>query len=310
MAVPTQTKLHRPILEFLSGVDEASKKEIIDEMARRFSLSDADIRERIASGGVTRLVSNAGFALFHLKRAGLVAQSARNKYEVTIDGKEFLREHEGDIQVRQLQKLKERREGSKEDSLELQGNQPAFPPVSEAPEEDVDRTPEEQMAVAYKQCQDKLTDDLLGNIAKISPDGFERLVVDLLVKMGYGQPEERIRSSRDGGIDGVIKQDALGMEKVYVQAKRWNEGKVPAPEIDKFSGSLGRRHATKGVFITNSTFSKPAEDAAKEGASSSKVIRLIDGEELVDLMIKHGVGVVPGYTYDLKKLDESYFSDE
>ena len=310
MAVPAQAKLHRPILEFLSGVDEASKKEIIEGMARLFSLSDADIRERIASGGVTRLVSNAGFALFYLKGAGLVAQPARNKYEVTIDGKEFLREHEGDIQIGQLQKLKERREGSKGDSLELPRKQTAFPPASsEAPEEDVGMTPAEQMKEAYKQLQDTLTDDLLDSIAGMSPVGFERLVVDLLVKMGYGQPEERLKNSRDGGIDGVINQDDLGLEKVYVQAKRWNEGKVPAPEIDKFSGSLGRRHATKGVFITNSTFSKPAEDAAKEGSSSNKVIRLIDGKELVNLMIKHGVGVVTE-SYNLKKLDENYFAEE
>lgn len=217
MAVPPQTKLHRPILEFLSGVDEASKKEIIEEMARSFSLSDADMRERIPSGRVTRLVSNAGFALFHLKGAGLVAQPARNKYEVTIDGKEFLREHECDIQVGQLQKLKEQRKGSKGDSPELQGNQPAFSPASEAFEEDV--TPDDQMEMAYKQLQERLVDELSDSIEAISPEGFEKLVVALLVKMGYGQPEERLRSSRDGGIDGVIKQDALGLEKVYVQSQ-------------------------------------------------------------------------------------------
>lgn len=309
MAVPAQTKLHRPILEFLSGVGEASKKEIIEEMARLFSLSDADMRERIPSGRVTRLVSNAGFALFYLKGAGLVAQPARNKYEVTIDGKEFLREHEGDIQIGQLQELKERREGSKGDSMELQGSQPTFPPASEALEEDVERTPDEQMAVAYKQWQDKLTDDLLGSIATISWEGFERLVVGLLVKMGYGQPEKRLKNSRDGGIDGVIKQDALGMEKVYVQAKRWNKGQVGDVEIRNFSGSLDPYGATKGVFITNSTFSQTAKQTSKEISARNKVIRLIDGPKLASLMIEHGVGVVNEYTYNLKKLDENYFID-
>ena len=311
MAVPAQTKLHRPILEFLSGVDEASKKEIIEEMARLFSLSGADMREKIPSGGVTRLVSNAGFALFHLKGAGLVSQTARNKYEVTIDGKEFLREHEGDIQMGQLQKLKERREGGKEDSLELQGNQPAFPLASEALKEDVKMTtdPDKQMAVAYKQWQDKLADDLLSRIKAISPEDFERLVVDLLDKMGYGKGE-RVGGSGDGGIDGVINRDALGLEKVYVQAKRWKEVKVPSPEIDKFSGSLGRRHATKGVFITASTFSQTAKQTAKKISAGNKVIRLIDGLELARLMIEHGVGVVNEYTYKLKKLDGNYFIDE
>lgn len=165
------------------------------------------------------------------------------------------------------------------------------------------------MAVAYKQWQDKLTDDLLGSIATISWEGFECLVVGLLVKMGYGQPEKRLKDSRDGGIDGVIKQDALGMEKVYVQAKRWNY-QIGEPPIRNFAGSLDTHGATKGVFITNSTFSKTAKQTAKKISGGNKIIRLIDGKELVNLMIKHGVGVVPGYTYDLKKLDENYFVDE
>lgn len=307
MAVPAQTKLHRPILEFLSGVDEASKKETVDEIARRFSLSDTEIRERTPSGGVTRLVSNAGFALSYLKGAGLVAQPARNKYKVTIGGKEFLREHEGDIQIGQLQTLRKQREEGKEDSPELPRKQPSVMPASVTVEEDVGMEPDERMKKAHEQWQGKLVNDLSNKIAGMSPVGFEQLVVALLFKMGYGQPEKRLKSSRDGGIDGVLNQDDLGLEKVYVQAKRWNEGKVPAPEIDKFSGSLSRRHATKGVFITNSTFSKPAEDAAKEGSSSNKVIRLIDGEELAGLMIKHGVGVVTKCTYELKESDENYF---
>lgn len=309
MAVPAQTKLHRPILEFLSGVDEASKKEIIEEMARLFSLSIADMREKIPSGGVTRLVSNAGFALFYLKRAGLVAQPARDKYEVTIDGKEFLREHDGDIQIRQLQKLKERREGSKGDSPELQGNQPAFSPASEALEEDVGMTPNEQMERANNQLQEILNDELVGSIAGMLPAGFERLVIDLLVKMGYGQPEKRLKISRDGGIDGVINQDALGLEKVYVQAKRW-DGQVGEPPIRNFAGSLDAHGADKGVFITTSTFSQTAKQTAKTISAGNKVIRLIDGLELAGLMIEHGVGVVTEYTYELKKLDENYFIDE
>ena len=310
MAVPAQTKLHRPILEFLSGVDEASKKEIVDEMARRFSLSDTEIRERTPSGGVTRLVSNAGFALSYLKGAGLVAQPARNKYKVTIGGKEFLREHEGDIQIGQLQTLRKQWEEGKEDSPELPRKQPFVMPASVTVEEDVEMTPDEQMESAYKQFQERLVDELSDSIAAISPEGFEKLVVALLVKMGYGQPEERLRSSRDGGIDGVIKQDALGLEKVYVQAKRWNKGQVGDVEIRSFSGRLDPHGATKGVFITNSTFSQTAKQTAKNISVGNKVIRLIDGPKLASLMIEHGVGVVNEYTYNLKKLDENYFVDE
>lgn len=307
MAVPAQTKLHRPILEFLSGVDEASKKEIIEGMARLFSLSDADIRERIPSGGVTRLVSNAGFALFYLKGAGLLELHSRGIFYITTEGRELLRNHDRDITSRQLQTLRKQREEGKEDSPELPRKQPAFPHASEALEEDVDMAPDERMKKAYKQWQDKLTDDLLGSIAKISPDGFERLVVDLLVKMGYGKGE-RVGGSGDGGIDGVINQDALGLEKVYVQAKRW-DGQVGEPPIRNFAGSLDAHGADKGVFIATSTFSQTAKQTAKKISASNKVIRLIDGPKLASLMIEHGVGVVNEYTYNLKKLDENYFVD-
>ena len=307
MAVPAQAKLHRPILEFLSGVDEASKKEIIEGMARLFSLSDADIRERIPSGGVTRLVSNAGFALFYLKGAGLLELHSRGKFQITTEGRELLRNHDGDITFRQLQTLRKQREEGKEDSPELPRKQPAFPPASEALEEDVEM-PDERMKKAYKQWQDKLTDDLLGSIAKISPDEFERLVVDLLVKMGYGKGE-RVGGSGDRGIDGVINQDALGLEKVYVQAKHW-DGQVGEPPIRNFAGSLDAHGADKGVFITTSTFSQTAKQTAKNISGRNKVIRLIDGLKLARLMIEHGVGVVNEDTYNLKKLDENYFPDE
>lgn len=183
-------------------------------------------------------------------------------------------------------------------------------PASVTVEEDVEMTPDEQMESAYKQFQERLVDELSDSIAAISPEGFEKLVVALLVKMGYGQPEERLKSSRDGGIDGVIKQDALGLEKVYVQAKRWNKGQVGDVEIRSFSGSLDPHGATKGVFITNSTFSQTAKQTAKNISVGNKVIRLIDGPKLASLMIEHGVGVVNEYTYNLKKLDENYFVDE
>lgn len=308
MAVPVQAKLHRPILEFLSGVDEASKKEVIDEMARRFSLSDADIRERTPSGYTTRLQTNITFARSYLKNAGLLEPHSRGKFQITTEGRKLLRNHDGDITFRQLQALRKQREEGKEDSLELQGNQQTFSPASEALEEDVDMAPDERMKKAYKQWQKILVGELLDSIAAISPEGFERLVVRLLDKMGYGKGE-RVGGSGDGGIDGVINQDALGLEKVYVQAKRW-DSQVGEPPIRNFAGSLDAHGATKGVFITASTFSQTAKQTAKKISAGNKVIRLIDGLELARLMIEHGVGVVNEYTYKLKKLDGNYFIDE
>ena len=133
-------------------------------------------------------------------------------------------------------------------------------------------------------------------------------MVDLLVKMGYGQGET-IGRSGDGGIDGIINQDALGLDKVYIQAKRYTVGSVGEPEIRNFSGSLDPYGATKGVFITTSTFSNTAHQTAQTISAGNKLIRLVDGNELAHLMIKHGVGVVTEYTYQIKKLDENYFAE-
>ena len=134
-------------------------------------------------------------------------------------------------------------------------------------------------------------------------------MVDLLVKMGYGQGEAVGRSG-DGGIDGIINQDALGLEKVYVQAKRYTAGAVGEPEIRNFSGSLDAKGATKGVFITTSTFSSAARQTAQTISAGNKFIRLVDGNELAQLMIRHGIGVVTEYTYEIKKLDENYFAED
>ena len=159
----------------------------------------------------------------------------------------------------------------------------------------------------YRAMQEKLVDDLLDSISQISPEGFERLVVDLLQKMGYGKGEA-VGKSGDGGIDGIINQDALGLEKVYIQAKRW-QGQVGEPEIRNFSGSLDARGASKGVFVTTSNFSGNAKQTAQIISAGNKFIRLIDGPELAKLMLAHEVGVITQYTYRIQKLDENYFFD-
>ena len=165
------------------------------------------------------------------------------------------------------------------------------------------------MANAYKELLANLISDLRTTVNGVDPDRFEQLVVKLLVQMDYGEGQ-RVGRSGDGGIDGVIDQDALGLEKIYVQAKRYTSGSVGEPEIRNFAGSMIAHGATKGVFITTSHFSNTARQTAANVSQRNETIRLVDGNELAHLMIRHGVGVVTEYTYEIKKLDENYFADE
>lgn len=170
-----------------------------------------------------------------------------------------------------------------------------------------DLTHHEQMAESFLVLNARLSEELLESAKSISPDIFERLVVRLLERMGYGEGSV-VGQSGDGGIDGIINQDPLGLEKVYIQAKRW-QNQVGEPEIRNFSGSLEAKGANKGVFITTSTFSSTARQTAQFISAGNKFIRLIGGEELARLMIEHGVGVVTETTYEVKKIDENYFVD-
>ena len=176
------------------------------------------------------------------------------------------------------------------------------------PDQGLDTTPDEMMSDGYHTLQANLSDELLESLSEVSPDNFEQLILDLLEAMGYGKGD-RVGGSGDGGIDGIIDQDALGLEKVYIQAKRW-QNQVGEPEIRNFSGSLDAKGASKGVFVTTSSFSRTARETANIISAGSKFIRLIDGGELANLMIDHDVGVITQRTYKIKKLDENYFAPE
>lgn len=171
--------------------------------------------------------------------------------------------------------------------------------------------PEESIEENYQRVREKLAADLLEKIKGNTPTFFERLVVDLLVKMGYGGSREdagkAVGRSGDGGIDGIINEDRLGLDAIYIQAKRWGDGNVGSPDIDKFSGALNRKGASKGVFITTSRFTDSAKDAVKEN-TGLKIV-LIDGEQLAQLMIDHDVGVSTTKTYEIKRVDSDYFSE-
>jgi restriction system protein len=171
--------------------------------------------------------------------------------------------------------------------------------------------PQENIEAAYRRIKEQLADDLLARIKGCTWDFFERLVVDLLLKMGYGGSKldagKAFQKSRDGGVDGVIKEDKLGLGEIYIQAKRWDEGQVGSKDIQAFVGALQEKKAHKGVFITTSGFSKPAEESAR--SVRDKVI-LINGPKLADLLMEYEVGVSTVASYEIKKIDSDYFAEE
>lgn len=234
----------------------------------------------------------------YLRDAGLLYYPPRGPREITPQGREFLDSHAGAITNADLPRL-QKANGAKADTTDTS---------SDGVESSAEATPEELMAQSDRQLRAKLADELLESIMKLTPDRFEQLVVNLLEKMGYGKGEAVGRSG-DGGIDGIINQDPLGLEKVYIQAKRWSS-QVGEPEIRNFSGSLDAKGAAKGVFITTSAFSSTAKETTRNISAGNKLIRLIDGQELAALMVQHGVGVVTVSTYEVKKMDENYFAED
>ena len=315
MAMLNPKKLYCPILKYLSeSSSDRSLQEIKDEMAKEFNLSEAEENERQKSGQ-KKLENKIGWALYHLELADLQERPSRGKYRITAKGKNLRADDNKIIELATLakkekqEKLRKKRKGDKEGSPETQEQQPTSPLADIADEKDDDKTPEERIEEACQEHESRLIGEVLETITRMDSGDFERLTELLLKEMGYGQIEPRKTRGPDGGIDGIINQDALGLERVYIQAKRWTDGKVPSTAVDAFSGALGKCGAKKGVFITTSIFTDPAKEAAKDSLRDGKVIILIGREELAELMIEHKVGVVTKYTPEIKKVDENFFAD-
>ena len=304
MAVPATNELHRPILEIAAETGGAlSARQFTEVLAERLQVTDDDLQE-CSSSEVKKFSDRVQWSMHNLRLAGALDRPARGKYRITETGRTFLAGHNGRVTNGDLRRLQEEAEKGNVSCPEGSSDFAAFDGDSNG----LNVTPKDMMDTGYDRFRIRLAGDVKENVAKMSPTDFERLVLDLLKRMGYGEPEHTGRGG-DGGIDGIINQDALGLEKVFVQAKRW-ANQVGEPEIRNFSGSLDRYGATKGVFITTSTFSATARQTANTISAGNKFIRLVDGNELAELMIRHGVGVVTEYTYEIKKLDENYFADE
>lgn len=298
-----------PLLLHLAD-GEHSGQETVDAMAKHFALTPDEVSLRLPSGTQTKFVNRIAWAKSHLKAAGLIESPRRGVYRLTDRGRDVLKSPPPALKLSFLTQYPEyvvfRGGAAKRPSPASPG--PAIGPAGGGT--DV-ATPEELIDEGYVQLRASLASDLREHIASMPPAAFEQLVVDLLQAMGYGGPQENaglvVGRGGDEGIDGVIKQDRLGLETIYLQAKRWKNTTVGRPEIHRFAGALQGQQARKGVFITASSFSA---EARSYPASIATTIVLIDGAQLAELMIDHNVGVAITKRLEIKRVDSDYFAVE
>lgn len=303
MAIPDFQSVMLPLLNFAADKQEHSLQDAIDSLAIKFELTPEERQELLPSGKQTRFDNRVAWARSYFKQAGLVENTRRGFFKISDRGLDLLKTNPNKINIKLLEQFPEFIEfrSIRKDVNEVQ------PALIDEPEK---QTPEEQLENAYKVLSDELASEIIQQIKTCSPAFFERLVVELLLAMGYGgtraEAGRAIGQSGDGGIDGIIDEDKLGLDSIYIQAKRW-EGAVGRPEIQKFVGALQGNRAHKGVFITTSDFTKEAQEYVKN--ISNKVV-LINGFTLAKLMIENDVGVSITSTYKVKKIDSDYFVDE
>lgn len=303
--IPPYQNLMLPLLKIVSDGKEYHNRELIELLAVQFNLTDDERKEMLASGTQPIFDNRVGWAKTYLKKAGLLDSPKRAIFVISDLGRKTLSEKPEAIDANYLKKFDSfldfqnlSRVGNDNDST-----------INKSIEE---ITPEENLENSYQRLRISLAAELLNKVLELSPSFFERLVVELLVKMGYGgsikDAGRAIGKSGDEGIDGTIYEDKLGLDIIYVQAKRWNLGNtVGRPEIQKFVGALAGQGAKKGVFITTSSFTREAKDYAPR--NDTKIV-LIDGEQLSQLMIDYNIGCSTHQNYEIKKLDLDYFDEE
>ena len=305
MAIPDFQTVMLPLLQFAADRQEKSLGETIAAISDKFALTEEERIHQIPSGRQATIQNRVSWAATYLKKAELLESSKRGYFKITQLGVDvlknsppridlnFLSQYDG---VRQFRTRSQNGERQTENDLTL-----AIETL---------RTPEEVIDEAFQSIKEGLALELLQRIKSCSPSFFEQLVIDVLVTMGYGGTRKdagrAVGRSGDGGIDGIINEDRLGLGVIYVQAKRW-ESVVGRPEIQKFAGALQGQRAKKGIFITTSSFTREAREYAS--LIDTKII-LLDGERLADLMISYNVGVNTQVIYELKKIDLDYFAEE
>jgi restriction system protein len=302
MPIPDYQTCMLPFLRFLEDGEEHSLREAEESLAAHFNLSAAERAELLPSGQQGIFKNRIGWARTYLKKAGLLESPKRAVFQITERGKQTLATNPLRIDAKFLEQWPE--------FMEFRDISRGGEELSAAPESPVAKnTPEEALEQAHLGLRKQLAQELIARTLSCSPTFFEQLVVELLVKMGYGGSRrdagERIGQTGDGGIDGIIKEDRLGLDTIFIQAKRW-QGSVGRPEIQKFVGALQGQRAKKGVFITTSTYTSDAIDYASR--IDTKVV-LIDGKQLADLMIDFDIGVSVAASYVVKRVDSDYFEE-
>ena len=296
MPIPKFDELFNDVLELLSDKKEYKTRDVKEILSNKLDLTDEERQMLIPSGTEPIIKNRIGWSITSLKKAGYVESQKWGSVNITELG---LKEHENnpDITIDDLLKIPSYQEYMNGSSTEV---------VEEVGES----TPEEEIEKSFTQINKKLAGELLENILNNDPIFFERLVLDLLLKMGYGDFRENAgettSATNDGGIDGIISQDRLGLDKIAIQAKRYTENVIGRPILQNFAGALLGMGLTKGVFITTSTFTKGAIEYATNQANLT--IILIDGDKLADLMIEYNVGTFTSHTYEIKRIDSDYFN--
>lgn len=300
--IPDFQSIMLPLMLLLSDEQEHTTLEINQALANHFKLTDKELNEYLPSGSQKTFPNRVAWAKSYLKMAGLLENTKRGIVKITPEGKQFLQSQPKEINLKTLKTIPV--------FLEKTGKQKEENSSSDLEISSEETTPEETLESSYLSIRKNLAQELLSKIKGCSPTFFETLVVDLLVKMGYGgsikDAGRSIGRSGDEGIDGIIKEDKLGLDVIYIQAKRW-ENVVGRPEIQKFVGALAGQGAKKGVFITTSRFSNEAKDY--QPRNETKIV-LIDGEQLAELMIDHNLAVSTVNTFEIKRIDTDYFGDE
>ncbi len=302
MAIPKYYEFFPPIMEVLSDGRVHHFKEVRDYCAEYYSLTDEEQQEMLPSGKRSYVNDRVGWAKTYLKKGGLLDSPARSNYQITELGKDAVKKGVKFITVDFLKQFKSFQQfyGRKETVSSPDKSSDDF--VS------LEQNPQEQMESSMRQINEALADDLMLEILKMSPYDFEKLVVQLLKNMGYGEPIAT-KKSGDEGIDGLVKADKFGFDTIYVQAKQWSpDSTVSRPEIQKFLGALAGQGASKGLFITTAKYSSEAIQFAQRHLQQ-KII-LVDGKMLTRLMIEYNLGVSIETTYEVKRIDYDFFNEE
>lgn len=302
--IPDYQACMLPLLKFAADEKVHTLSEAVTNIANQFKLTEEEKQQMLPSGLQAVIFNRVGWARTYLKKAGLLEDPKRATFKITKRGLELLKENLPELSTKYLTRYEEfvafRSKKNEKNKNENVLNE----------ENDSNITPEESIEFGYQKLKESVSEDIILKIKECSPGFFERLVVELLVKMGYGgtlkEAGQVLGKSGDGGIDGIIKEDKLGLDVIYIQAKRW-ENVVGRPEIQKFAGALLGQKAKKGIFITTSWFTSDALEFVKN--LDSKIV-LIDGEMLTELMIEFNLGVSTYKSYELKKLDSDYFVEE